>query len=163
VVSPIYWSLQGEIDLDGPTESNPEATCNKRLQWLGKAGREGWHPSSIGRRVILTILRLRTTSSRSADLVQALRLLTRAARAEKGFITCQTYLDADDPNAITYEERWQTREDFEDQVRSPRYSRLLALMESALEQPSLEFHFVSRTRGLEYVGEVRGEDVNLGL
>jgi len=37
VVSPIYWSLQGEIDLDGPTESNPEATCNKRLQWLGKA------------------------------------------------------------------------------------------------------------------------------
>jgi quinol monooxygenase YgiN len=92
-----------------------------------------------------------------------LRLLTRAARAEKGFITCQTYFDADDSNAIIYEERWQTQEDFEDQVRSARYSRLLALMESALEQPSLEFHFVSKTLGLDYVGAVRGEDVNPGL
>jgi len=90
-------------------------------------------------------------------MVQALRVLTRGARAEKGFVTSRLCLEADDANTIHYEERWQTREDFEDQLRSSRYTRLLALMESAAKQPSLEFHFISETRGLEYLAAVRGE------
>ncbi|MCX6928688.1 MAG: antibiotic biosynthesis monooxygenase, partial [Verrucomicrobia bacterium] len=80
----------------------------------------------------------------------------RAARAEKGFISGRLCFEADDPDTVLYKERWQTREDFEDQLRSSRYTRLLALMESASEQPSLEFHFVSETQGLEYVAAVRG-------
>ncbi len=90
-------------------------------------------------------------------MLQALRLLMRAARAEKGFVTGQLLADADDDLEICYEERWRSRDDFEDQVRSGRYTRLLALMESAQEEPSLEFHFVSESRGLEYVAAVRGE------
>lgn len=90
-------------------------------------------------------------------MVQALRLISRGARAEKGLLACRILLDTDDSNTVDYEERWQTREDFDEQVRSPRYTRLLALMESASEQPSLEFHFISDTRGLEYIAEVRGE------
>jgi quinol monooxygenase YgiN len=67
-------------------------------------------------------------------------------------------LDVDDANAIHYEERWRSPQDIETQVRSPRYTHLLALMESASEQPSLEFHFVSETRGLEYVASARNQD-----
>ena len=92
-----------------------------------------------------------------AELVQALRAVMRSARAEKGFIACHIYQEAGDANSICYEEHWEARKDLEEQVRSSRYTRLLTLMESAVEQPSLEFHFVSETRGLEYVAEVRGE------
>lgn len=91
----------------------------------------------------------------TAELIQALRSLMRAARPEKGFIACQIYRDAEDANLLCYEEGWQTEKDLEEQVRSPRYTRLLALMESASEQPTLEFRFVSETRGLEYVAAVR--------
>jgi quinol monooxygenase YgiN len=108
--------------------------------------------------VILTILRIPSSPLRSAELVQAFRSLMRSARAEKGFVTCQLCLDADNANMLQYEERWATREDFEDQIRAPRYTRFLALMESATEPPMLEFHFVSETRGLEYVAAVRGEN-----
>lgn len=99
---------------------------------------------------------MKSAPLRTADMVKALRMLLRAARAEKGFISGRLCLEADDPDAVLYKERWQTREDFEEQLRSSRYTRLLALMESASEQPSLEFHFVSETRGLEYVAAVRG-------
>ena len=101
---------------------------------------------------------MKSSAHGAAELVQALRSLMRPARAEKGFLAGQLYLDADDANAVRYEERWQTREDLDDQVRSSRYTRLLTLMESAAEQPSLEFHFVSETHGLEYVAAVRGEE-----
>jgi quinol monooxygenase YgiN len=100
---------------------------------------------------------MKTAPLRTAEMVQALRVVLRAARAEKGFIDGGLSLEADAPDTIRYEERWQAEEDFEDQLRSPRYARLLALMESALEHPGLEFHFISQTRGLEYVAAVRGE------
>jgi quinol monooxygenase YgiN len=100
---------------------------------------------------------MKSSAPRTAEMVQALRLISRAARAEKGLLDCRILLDADDANTVDYEERWKTREDFDDQVRSPRYTQLLALMESASEQPSLEFHFFADTRGLEYVAELRGE------
>jgi quinol monooxygenase YgiN len=103
---------------------------------------------------------MKTVAHRSAEVIQALRLLMRSARAEKGFISAYLHLDTDDANLISYEERWQSQEDFEEQARAPRYTRLLAVMESAVERPSLEFHFISETRGLDYVGSVRGESVS---
>lgn len=107
--------------------------------------------------VILAVLRIKSAPHRAADLVQALRALMRSARAEKGFIACNLYIDADNANSICYEERWGTAKDLEEQLRSSRCTRLLTVMESAAEQPSLEFDFVSEVRGLEYVAAVRGE------
>jgi quinol monooxygenase YgiN len=111
--------------------------------------------------VIITILRIKTSAIRTTELIQALRSLMRPARAEKGFLASQISLDVDDANAVRYEEQWESEEDLENQVRSSRYTRLLALMESASERPALEFHFVSETRGLEYVAAVRGEELNV--
>jgi len=100
---------------------------------------------------------MKSDPMRGTEMLRALRVLMRAARAEKGFITGWLDVEPDDSNSVHYEERWQTREDFDDQLRSSRFTRLLALMESASEQPLLEFHFVSETRGLDYVAAVRGE------
>lgn len=108
--------------------------------------------------MILAILRLKSSSVRTTELVQGLRLLLRSARAEKGFVSSRLSSDLDDCDVVQYEERWSSRQDLEDQVRSSRYTRLLALMESASEQPTLEFHFVSETRGLDFVAAVRGAD-----
>ncbi len=103
-------------------------------------------------------MRIRTEPRKAADLVSALRALIRSARTEKGLIRCASYLEVDKADTVCYEEQWQSREDLEEQIRSPRYTQLLALMECATEQPLLEFRFVSETRGLEYVGAVRGEE-----
>lgn len=108
--------------------------------------------------MILAVLRIKSSPLRAAELVHALRTLMRSARAEKGFITCHLYFDADNTNSICYEEQWAERGQLEQQLRSPRYTSLLTLMESAVEQPSLEFHFVSESQGLDYVAAVRGEE-----
>ena len=101
---------------------------------------------------------MKSSPRRAGELVQALRSLIRQARAEKGFITYRLCLEADSADTICYEERWATQEDFEEQARSPRYFQLLALMESATEPPSLEFHFVSETRGMEYLAALRAKE-----
>ena len=102
-----------------------------------------------------TTLRMKGPPTSKAEMLKAFRWLMRPARAGKGFVDCRLYLDADDADAICYEERWQTREDLEAQICSDRYTRLLTLMESASERPSLEFIRISETRGLEYVESLR--------
>lgn len=103
------------------------------------------------------MLRMKSLPATVPEVVQALRLLMRGARAEKGFVGSSLYLDSDDENAINYEERWSSREDFEEQARTQRYRNLFGLMDLACEQPTLEIHFVSETRGLEYIAQTRGE------
>ncbi len=107
--------------------------------------------------MVQAFLRIKTTPRKTAELVAALRALNRPVRAEKGLVSCASYLAADDTSTVCYEERWESREDLEAQIRSPRYKHLLALMETATEPPLLEFRFISETRGLEYVAAIRGE------
>src|SRR5689334_12112941 len=90
---------------------------------------------------------MKSPACRTTELVQALRSVMRPARAEKGFITCRLYLDAENGSTICYEERWTDPEALEEQLRSPRFTLLIDLMESAEEQPSLEFSLRFRNAG----------------
>jgi hypothetical protein len=58
---------------------------------------------------------------------------------------------------VHYLEEWDTEADIERRVRSPRFTSLLAVVESAEEQPHMQFDFVTCTRGIDYVAEIRGE------
>ena len=40
-------------------------------------------------------------------------------------------------------------------VRSERFTQLLEVLEAAREAPCIQFDFVTETRGLDYVAEVR--------
>ncbi len=102
-------------------------------------------------------MKIKTAPLHTTELVKALRSLARPAQAEKGLITWALYLDANDPNTVCFEEVWDSREELEKQICSRRYTQLLGLLESAEEQPTLEFRFISQVRGLDYVAELRSE------
>jgi hypothetical protein len=70
-------------------------------------------------------------------------------------VSCNLSLDADDPNVLYYAEKWRTMPDIEREIRSVRYTRLLALMEEAAERPELQLSWVSEIKGLEYRETVR--------
>ena len=92
-----------------------------------------------------------------AELVQALKSLMVSARAGSGLMYSRLYQQVGDDTSLCYVEKWQTKEDFESQVRSIRYTQLLALMEMAVEHPSLEFHTVSQIQGLDYLEAIRSK------
>jgi quinol monooxygenase YgiN len=105
--------------------------------------------------VIQTVLKIKVPQLRMEELVRALKSLMVSARAERGLVGCNLYQRVENQTEFCYVEDWQTADDAESQMRSNRYTRLLALMETAAESPSLEFHTVSRTQGLDYLQEVR--------
>jgi hypothetical protein len=59
---------------------------------------------------------------------------------------------------VRYVEEWATEDAMRLRVRSERFTRLLEVLESAPSSPWVQFDFVTETRGLDYVAEVRDSD-----
>jgi quinol monooxygenase YgiN len=75
------------------------------------------------------------------DLLDALRFVIAGTRLEPGCLGCSAWADPD--LTVHYVESWSTS--------------LLAVVESLRAPPHFQFDFVSASRGLDYVAEVRGE------
>ncbi len=108
--------------------------------------------------VVRLTLSITTARGESWRLIDALRSLMVPTERERGCLRCRLALSSQssDPARISYTEDWSSEGDLREQVRSERFSRLLGLMESASEAPTLEFELAGGTRGLDYVKEVRG-------
>ncbi len=77
------------------------------------------------------------------------------ARAERGFVSSCIYQEVDRPEALCYVEEWAGPAQMDDQIRSRRFGRLLAVMETAPKPPALELRSMSETRGLDYISTLR--------
>ena len=100
---------------------------------------------------------------RSAPRIEdAFRTLMRTTRLEPGCIQCQVWTGTSEEDGHTrtlvhYEERWASERYVEQRVRSPAFTKVLEVLEAAIEPPHVEFDFVSRQQGLDYVEAVRGQ------
>ena len=102
------------------------------------------------------VMTIKVSSRYQLDtLVQALKVLAVSAQAERGMLACKLYQPAGDESAVCFVEQWQAKDDLESQMRSNRYTQLLALMETAVEEPSMEFYTVSQMQGLDYLQAIR--------
>jgi quinol monooxygenase YgiN len=86
-------------------------------------------------------------------LEQALRSLMIPTQLKPGCVDCSTWVNPD--SSVHYEETWTTEAHMRDRVASEAFTRLLAVMEASEEPPRVQFDFVTSTRGLDYVEEIR--------
>ncbi len=87
------------------------------------------------------------------QLVEAFRFLIVGTRLEPGCLGCSVWHEPD--SSVHYVEEWSTEGDARRRVASDSFTSVLSLIESAREPPHVRFDFVSSTRGLDYVAEVR--------
>ena len=85
------------------------------------------------------------------DLLAAFRFLIPATRLEPGCLGCSAWRE---PGAVYYTEEWTTEAAMRERVQSHAFTQLLAILES-VRQPRVQFEFVTSTRGLDYLAEVR--------
>ena len=78
-------------------------------------------------------------------------------RLNRGAAQASLSAEVEDENVLLYVEQWPDAERLNEEIRSVRFGRILALMETAAEAPRLEFRFFAEIQGLDYVAEVRGE------
>lgn len=121
--------------------------CRRR-----KLGRSGLSSALESEMVRLTVV-LVASSRRANNLVEAFRTLMLRTRLEQGCIDCSVWADPD--STVHYFEEWETESDIRRRVRSDLFTSLLAVVEGAQKPPQVRFDFLTTTRGLDYVAEIR--------
>jgi quinol monooxygenase YgiN len=97
---------------------------------------------------------LHAASARAAQgVLDTLRYLAAGTRLEPGCQECQAWIDPD--GAVHYLEGWTSEPEMRRRVRSDGFTSLLSVLECAEEPPHVQFDFVTTTRGLDFVEEVR--------
>ena len=79
-------------------------------------------------------------------------------RVEPGCLACRVWTEDSEESTVRYVEEWATEDAMRLRVRSERFTQLLEVLESAPAPPSVQFDFITETRGLDYVAEVRESD-----
>jgi quinol monooxygenase YgiN len=105
--------------------------------------------------VVQLQLRISSGPGQTQPMLRALRSLMLPAQLDSGCTGCWLYVDAMNSRSLCYVEEWAGPIDLEREMHSARFTRLLSVMEGAPQRPSLDFRFISQTRGLDYVEEVR--------
>jgi quinol monooxygenase YgiN len=96
---------------------------------------------------------VRGSPRHAQELVETFRFLIVSTRLEPGCLGCSAWADPD--ATVHYVEEWKTEPEMRRRVQSSGFTSLLAVLESAREAPRIQFQFVTTTRGLDYVEEVR--------
>ena len=98
-------------------------------------------------------LTLKSSARAAKDLVNGFRFLMGPTRDESGCLGCSVWTEPD--SSVRYVEEWKTEDDIRRRVQSPSFTSVLGLVESVREPPHVQFDFVSFTRGLDFIEEVR--------
>ena len=95
----------------------------------------------------------------AADLLEGLEYLLRRTRLEMGCAGCNAWVDGD--GVVHYVEDWKEEADMRRRVLSQSFTSVLTVAEAA-QQFDVQFQFVTATRGLDYVNEVRDQALGAG-
>ncbi len=109
--------------------------------------------------MVQLLLRLTAPPGRLQQTLVALRAVELPVRLTRWKVRTHLSQETENNHVLNYVEEWADVEELNEQIQSPRFAQLLALMETAAEAPSLQFLFVSEIRGLDYVAQVRGESL----
>jgi len=91
---------------------------------------------------------------KARSMTEALHLVMASTRAEPGCVGCSVSADLAEKGKIRYTEEWQSEEALRRQLKTDRFKSLVALVESAIEPPVVEFLLPGGSRGLDYVEDV---------
>lgn len=102
---------------------------------------------------------LSARSPREVDeLLAAMRFVVAETLQQEGCSACSAWAE---PNqTVHYDASWLTEDVLRRHVQSPLFTSLLAVVEATETRPRFQFDFVSHSRGLEYVAEVRGQSID---
>ena len=107
----------------------------------------------MSKRMVRFTVTLTASANRVQDLVAAFRFLMVSTRLDRGCLGCSVWSEPD--SSVHYVEEWSTEEAIRRRVGSDSFTSVLALLETVREPPHVQFDFVSTSRGLDFVAEVR--------
>lgn len=105
--------------------------------------------------MIVSTVRLVVAAPQQSEVLRMLRVFMGHATARAGCAGFWLVHDVANPEALTICDRWLTREDLDEHVRSAEYRLLLAVIDLSVSPPEISFDALEHIGGLDVVHGLR--------
>lgn len=105
--------------------------------------------------MVISTLRIAPPRKRHLDVLEILRSVVGPSEVQPGCLGCHLYEEEGPDHATVLSAQWSTEAALQDHIRSEIYRRILAASELSDRPPEFRFHWVSETRELEWVHQLR--------
>jgi quinol monooxygenase YgiN len=100
---------------------------------------------------------IRVSPEREMEAMETLGSMIEQIRHEPGCKDCRLFRSCRSPDTIMFEQSWSNEEDLLRHIRSDRYTRILLVLEMSTVQPIVQFEYITRSRGMEFICFARGQ------
>lgn len=101
--------------------------------------------------MIVTMLKLTVAPEKKTEAIEILEVLEGPAQAQPGCLGCRLYAQMGVDDEILMIQEWKAKKALERYLCSDSFEKVLAVMDMANATPSLAFHTISETSGMELV------------
>ena len=105
--------------------------------------------------MIIEGFRIHVSNKERKNALYGLRSFLGLTGAKPGCIRCSIASDADNPNLITFTEKWQFEECLRQYIQRHQYQQLLSIIELSIRKPEIRFYHITQTGGLEVIEDAR--------
>ena len=105
--------------------------------------------------MVLSELSLNVVPEKRTEVFQTLVSLATMIRKEHGCRRCELFLEGENQSGFEFVEEWQSREAFEEHVRSNVFGILLGLAPLLRQPPAMRIYTVASAEGMEAVRRAR--------
>jgi len=107
--------------------------------------------------VIIVRITMNSLIEKRTEVRQTLLSMIEPTEKGRGCLSCQVLRDIENKNVFSLIQKWETREDLDDHIKSDRFSVLLGTKSLLFEPPQIQIHTVSHPEGMETVNAARAK------
>ena len=105
--------------------------------------------------MVVSTVRLFPSREQRRHVLSVLRSVQGPTQAQSHCLNCHLFEEDGYHEAIVYEEQWDGEEELHRHIQSDLYNRILAAVELSRIPPEFNFHYVTQTRGLDLIEQLR--------
>ncbi|MEE4602649.1 MAG: antibiotic biosynthesis monooxygenase family protein [Desulfobacteraceae bacterium] len=109
--------------------------------------------------MIIVRITMNSLIEKRTEVKQTLLSMIEPTENGRGCLSCHVLRDVENKNVFSLIQKWETREDLDDHLKSDRFSVLLGTKSLLCERQQIEIHTVSYSEGMETVNAARGKRV----
>ena len=101
--------------------------------------------------MIIAMIRIFANSGNINEIIEVLSSVKGQTEGKSGCISCYIHQEVNNENHITYEERWENRDQLNNHICSDLYRKILAAIDMSSQPPEVKFSTISSTEGMELI------------
>jgi quinol monooxygenase YgiN len=107
--------------------------------------------------MIIVRITMNVLPEKQLELTQTLLSMIEPTEKEVGCLAYAVFCDIEDKSHFSLLEEWETREDLDNHLRSPRFGILLGSKILLNEPPKIQIDTISQSEGMEAVHAARNK------